>query len=553
MKSTWIWERVPRLLARTLRGSIRIKLATVITLLIGIISLFVLLYFPTRTERQAIRAIADKANAVGAITAHNISQALASGDAKSVVETFENVVAFANVEYLIAVNISGQVLAALNRDRAEQANFRELANDSATLDIDSIFKTKTSVLKDGKVVGDLYLAFELTNVKTQVSESQTTTALVSLMIFIIGWIAVELVSVVLTFPVSRIIGTVNEITAGDLSLRVEVSTDDELGRLGTSFNLMLDKVQAAYVQLEESAQSLEQRVEERTKTLEVEIDERKRAEKQLQLTFSNLRESHQKLQDTQLKLIQVEKLESIGELAAGVAHEVKNPLMTILVGVKYLREHIPRGDNNMEQLLEDMEDAVTRANVVITGLLDFSRPRQLERTVEDINPIVERSLSMVKHDLDRFHIKVFKALGGDLRPLKLDSQKIQQVMIIICTNAIHAMPDGGTLTVKTYRTAEKGGNENEAPVDSTIEGDSVVVEVEDTGTGISEDAAGKIFDPFFSTKPTGHGTGLGLSVAYQIIEMHGGTIEIRNRKDGGVRATITFTTKTDRRHRQRET
>ena len=149
----------------------------------------------------------------------------------------------------------------------------------------------------------------------------------------------------------------------------------------------------------------------------------------------------------------------------------------------------------------------------------------------------------MKHDLDRSHITVIKKLEDNLPDVMLDSFKIQQVLVNIFTNAIHAMPEGGMLTLKTYLrppAGAGGGVEDDTIGDLPTPEGAVVVEVDDTGTGIPKDKVKKVFDPFFTTKPTGKGTGLGLSVSRQLVEMQGGMIDIRNRAEGGVRVTILF-------------
>ena len=248
------------------------------------------------------------------------------------------------------------------------------------------------------------------------------------------------------------------------------------------------------------------------------------AERELHQTSLHLRKSHTDLQLAQWKLIEAERLEAVGKLAAGVAHEVKNPLMTLLTGVHYLKQHIPTTDEGVKTLLEDMHDAVKRADAVIMGLLDFSAPRELVLAPADLNAVVQRSAGMVKHEVTRARVALDLALGPDLPPLALDVFKLQQVLVNVLTNAAHATPPGGRITVRTYCR------------------DSVtVLEVDDTGSGIPEEALGKLFDPFFTTKPAGKGTGLGLAVARQIVEMHGASIDIGNRPEGGARVTIAFT------------
>lgn len=247
------------------------------------------------------------------------------------------------------------------------------------------------------------------------------------------------------------------------------------------------------------------------------------AEQDLRRVNVDLRRSHTDLQLAQWKLIEAEKLEAVGQLAAGVAHEVKNPLMTLLTGVKILSQRVPADDEDVQILLQDMEEAVKRADAVITDLLDFSAPRELNLTMTDLHPVVERSAKMVKHELDRAKVTFREELAEDLPQLNLDSFKFQQVLVNVFTNAAHATPPGGTITAKT-----------------SLEDGTVILRVDDTGTGIPEDKLGKLFDPFFTTKPTGKGTGLGMSVSRQIVEMHGATIDIANRAEGGARVTIVF-------------
>ncbi len=274
------------------------------------------------------------------------------------------------------------------------------------------------------------------------------------------------------------------------------------------------------------------------------ITERKEHQRQLERATRELRKSHGDLQAAQLRLIEAEKLESVGRLAAGVAHEVKNPLMVILTGVKILTQHVQDGNGDIRVLLDDMTDAVTRADEVIRGLLNFARPHELELVPEDLNTIVEQSLSLVKHEMDKSRVTLARELAPDLPKVNLDSFKIQQVLINLFTNAVHAMPEGGKLTVRSYaRPLEQmAGDTNPVGQEDLPTGESdVMLEVDDTGTGIPEDKLAKIFDPFFTTKPTGKGTGLGLSVSWQIVEMHGATIEFKNRDEGGVTVTIVFT------------
>jgi len=260
-------------------------------------------------------------------------------------------------------------------------------------------------------------------------------------------------------------------------------------------------------------------------------------------TLADLKKAHEDLRNVQLQLIEAEKMKSIGRLAAGVAHEVKNPLAIISMGTEYLSHERFSEDSNIPRVLAEISEAVKRADEVVRGLLDFSAPKKLEIQDVDLNAIIEQALVLVRGEMQGSRFNLEKQLQVDLPLLKLDSIKIGQVFINIFTNAIHSMTEGGTLCVRTYakQLAGVGPNIGDSRSESFRVGDSVAVaEIDDTGHGVPEDKLNKVFDPFFTTKPTGKGTGLGLTVTKTIIDLHGGTIDIANRPEGGARVTIMF-------------
>lgn len=266
---------------------------------------------------------------------------------------------------------------------------------------------------------------------------------------------------------------------------------------------------------------------------------------QLQNTLSALQKSHDDLKSAQFQLIQAEKMQSVGRLAAGVAHEVKNPLGILRMGVDYLSQHVPTADENVSLILTDMSDAIKRADGIILGLLDFSAPHALDSHAEDLSALMNQSLTLVRHIVSEAGVHVVRDLAADLPPVWLDRNKMKQVFVNLLTNACHAMPAGGTLTVRTstrkLKADETTHDAGSRQADRLRAGSAVIVaEVIDTGTGIPEEKLAHIFDPFFTTKETGQGTGLGLTVTKKIVELHGGTIEIRNRKEGGVSVTLLF-------------
>lgn len=268
-------------------------------------------------------------------------------------------------------------------------------------------------------------------------------------------------------------------------------------------------------------------------------------------TMKLLKASHEELIQAQLQLIQAEKMESVGRLAAGVAHEVKNPLAILLMGLDYLAEAEAREPAADQEVMRAMRDAVYRADVIVRGLVDFSANRRLDATPHDLNAMIRRSLLLVKHELVGAHVYAVHELDDNLPPVLLDPTKIQQVFVNVFLNAIQAMPHGGTLTVRTTarRLESVERDEGSRSAERFRAGDRVVVaEVEDTGSGIPADKLAKVFDPFFTTKPTGRGTGLGLTVTRKIVELHHGAISIANREEGGARVTLMFKAHGGERH-----
>jgi PAS domain S-box-containing protein len=263
-------------------------------------------------------------------------------------------------------------------------------------------------------------------------------------------------------------------------------------------------------------------------------------EEALKRTLEELRAANQELKETQLELIQAARLESVGALAAGVAHEVKNPLQTILMGLDYLVPNCLPGNENMAMVLSDMREAVTRANTIIRGLLQLSAQTDFEMKREDLNASVRRALNLVKAQVIASKVSVVRKLDAHLPAVKMDRGKIEQVFINLLMNALQAMSPGGVLTVTT-RAGKLGENlkVNETAFRQFSHGEQVVLaEVQDTGTGIAAVNLPKVFDPFFTTKPAGVGTGLGLSVVKKIVDFHGGGVDIQNAASGGVVVTL---------------
>jgi signal transduction histidine kinase len=244
------------------------------------------------------------------------------------------------------------------------------------------------------------------------------------------------------------------------------------------------------------------------------------------------------LRSVQLQLIEAEKMKLVGRLAAGVAHEVKNPLAVVAMGMEYMRNQ-KFEDPNIEVIVGEITDAVKRADNVVRGLLDFSAPQRLALEPADANGLIRQALMLARGEFTGGNFEIIEELDAALPLVRLDTMKMEQAFVNLFTNAAHAMEGGGKLVVRTSSRQLTGLGENISNFGSFQVGDRLVVaEVLDTGHGLSDASEGKVFEPFFTTKPTGKGTGLGLTVTKTIIDLHGGTIGIRNRPEGGVCVTI---------------
>ena len=270
---------------------------------------------------------------------------------------------------------------------------------------------------------------------------------------------------------------------------------------------------------------------------------RDRSEQAMRSAVAELQRSNAELKETQMLLIQAEKLESLGRLSAGIAHEVKNPLNQLLLGTEFLQKAIPPEETVWSEVLDDMRGAILRMDKILRGMLEYAVPNELDLKVEDLNGTLENALVLLRLELMKNHVTVEKNMAENLPPVALDRSKVEQVLINLFVNAMHAMPEGGDVIVRTFteKSSVAGPETGDRKNERIRAGDPIVVmEISDSGQGIPEEKIEKIFDPFFTTKPNGKGTGLGLTVSKKIIELHGGTLQLLNRPESGVTARITF-------------
>ena len=269
-----------------------------------------------------------------------------------------------------------------------------------------------------------------------------------------------------------------------------------------------------------------------------------RSQSLLERKLAELEKTHAELKAAQRRLIDAEKAQSVARLAFGVAHEVKNPLAILRMGVDFFSSQ-PATDETGKVVLKEMNDAVRRADNIISEMMVFSESGDLKLVPVQLSAVVDAALKPYEPAFAAAKIRVLRRFVAGMPSARIDEAKIQRVFSCLFQNALDAMPQGGTLAVRIGITHIAAPGESTTPdrgnrtfAHSGVRRIGVMVEIDDTGTGIPPEVLGSIFDPFFTTKPTGQGTGLGLTVSRKIVELHGGTLEISNRSDGGASAKV---------------
>ncbi|MDD5244990.1 MAG: PAS domain S-box protein [Syntrophorhabdaceae bacterium] len=260
---------------------------------------------------------------------------------------------------------------------------------------------------------------------------------------------------------------------------------------------------------------------------------RKQAEEKLHTLLSELesknkelRKAYEDLKMSEAMLIQSEKMASLGQLSAGIAHELKNPLSIILQGIAYVQSSVE--DSTLIDACERIKKSAIRADIVIQNLLSFSRQTPPSFTEADMNILIEEALAMVEHQMNLQNIEIIRNYSHRISAVLADDNQIKQVFINVFINASEAMKGGGAITITTTTGSGKDGEP------------CVEVAITDTGTGIPEEIINNVLDPFFSTKKGSGGTGLGLSVTKGIIDRHHGSIAISSKEGAGTTVTITL-------------
>lgn len=327
------------------------------------------------------------------------------------------------------------------------------------------FITRYEPLRDfqSNVVGSLYVGAQESVFRALVHAFNSRVILIALICIVLAGVIAVPISSLITRPVADLVAANRLLAQGDMTVRVAPSGSMELVMLSQSFNRMVEK-----------------------------------------------------LQQTQQTLLHKERLASMGQLSAGVAHEINNPLGTILLFADILYKEMAETDPRREDL-KLIQDEAMRCKKIVADLLNFARQQEVQAEETDVNALLEQVLTTMAPEPNSANLTVLRHFDPKLPAIQADPAQLQQVFINLIRNGIEAMPDGGTLTLATR----------------LLDGQQVEIQVRDTGGGIPAENLGKLFTPFYTTKPVGQGTGLGLSIAYGIIKMHHGQISVQSADSKG--------------------
>lgn len=334
--------------------------------------------------------------------------------------------------------------------------------------------------------GDLTIVTRISSTAAYLTARQLLDDLVfvGLVLVLVAALFGVFVSRRITRPLEGLSKAVRKIAKGDFDVNVAIKSKDEIGELSTSFNDMAGE----------------------------------------------LKERESSLKKAQHALVQSEKMAAVGTLSAGLAHEVKNPLSAVLGYAQLSKRKLEQPEALLKHL-DTIETETRRCNEIIGNLMQFSRQEKGEHSEISVNEVVQKSIAIVDHQLSLKDVRIESELAEGIPVISGNANQLQQVLMNLMINAQQAIgEDGGTVDLATY-----------------VAGGSVFITVSDTGPGIDKDVAAKVFEPFYTTKPAGQGTGLGLSVTYGIIQDHAGDISVKRSESGGAKFVITLPLETETR------
>lgn len=519
-------------------AGLRVKFITIIFLLIITNGTLVSYYLISKQVENLEKALVEKGSALIEVLAVNCEYGVFIENEAILKELIDATAMAEDISYIVIQNLEGQVLASkihgsniipggiAHTASEDSLTVRKVAEDSregyyyelcfpvvtkqimvSKESLGSIDNSRGHVTTE--TIGEVRLALSVV--------STTTEAMANIRMAMIIILLVMAITIALTFglvnkiirPLEKLAIASKKIAEGDLTIDIDIGSPDEIGLLASSFDTMIKSLVDSRAEIEGYNRTLEEKIIERTKELE----------------------------NAQTLLIQTEKMAAVGQLSAGVAHELNNPLGGILGYAQYTLEKMnkkPFADNTdrdfegYKKHLRDIETQARRCKTIVRNLLKFSRSSaKIDLSDIDINGVIRETLSLIEHQMSMHKINLAIDLEEEIPIMQGNAGMLQQVFTNMIINSLHAMGEDGNLLI----------NSRYSPGVGEFAG-AVEISFADDGSGIPAEIQKNIFEPFFTTKAIGQGTGLGLSVSYGIIKDHGGEIRVESVEGCGTTFTI---------------
>ncbi len=528
------------LLGKLFRASLRLKIVLPISLIIAVSLLLISGYLIDRQSAGYIQELEASGRTMLRMLAINAESGVLFGNKYELDELLKTPAQFESVKYVVISNTDGATLAGLNESSMVDAGLNRRSNNSLVHDSIAVelrkgndsreylvlsmpvvmfkqaFSTENLGITGGldaaterEVIGHIEIGLSLDKVNQAIFEAKFAAYLFTLVVLVGTILLLAFIVGAITRPVRVLVDVTDQVSKGDLTQRVNITQRDEIGHLADTFNRMIESLKQSRDEVEQYNRNLEEKIIERTLQLE----------------------------EAQAQLIQSEKMSAIGQLAAGVAHELNNPLGGILGYAQFtlekLNKNIPEKTTAKEiqsyiRYVSDIETQARRCKTIVQNLLKFSRS---SRTVDfadvDVNKAIEETLSFVAHQLHLSQIELDVQLDPKLPHIQGNIGQLQQVFTNLIINAMHASKPGALVMITSRYSPALGEF-----------GGAVELMFKDHGHGIKDENLKKIFEPFFTTKEIGKGTGLGLSVSYGIVKEHGGEITVTSEVGAGSTFTV---------------
>lgn len=509
-----------------MRVTLKTKIWLTVLSVVVMFAFFILFYFPVQQEKFLLKNFNKEIQNLANTVALGVKIAITEQNFEGVQTAIDFVKDDPHLRFISILQID----TVWNENHTSSTIKKEVFKtypDGLKIDVnqmsnDSII-VKEAPFKTTLMNGSIMLGFSTNEIIDSKKHIRYTSLVVSLIVFIVGiligfWLARNI-----SVPVLALRDAANKVGEGDLSQRVENFSHDEIGELGMAFNRMVNDLEKAREEIKSSNNALAT------------------ANSELQSTVENLK-------STQAQLVQSEKMASLGQLTAGIAHEIQNPLnfvnnfseLSAELIQEYEDPNATTEDKNdiikdIKSNLEKIAHHGKRADRIVKGMLMHSREQKGEKVLVKINQQLDEDITIAYHGIraknSGFQCEIKKSFDQSIDKVSIVPQDINRVVINLLNNAFYAVGERSKSNMKENWKPE-------VSIFTRHEGDKIAIGIEDNGTGIPDDVKEKIFNPFFTTKPTGEGTGLGLSICYDIIKSHGGQILVESELGKGTLFTI---------------